>query len=639
MTDNRLKTALQYATAGIPVFPVREDKTPYINQWEQQATTDKTQIEKWFREICLGGCNFGAAIGRADIVVIDTDRHGKGDGEESLSALEAEGGFCFPETFTVHTPSGGVHRYYKASGYRSKNNLREALDVKSNGGYVVIAGSRTEKGEYTIYKGDLSTIADMPGEFLEKYGRRVTEKTKPGETVPGIEWDSPADIAKAREFLQTADPAIAGAGGYETTVKTIQYLGDLAISEEKALELLTEPDGWNDRSEPPWDVEDLQEKIASLYGGTRHKLLGCESMGYVAARLSESAPGTPPPFDFERFLNKAEYYLQMQNTELEYYIEGFLPVRYVTNLFYGSAGEGKTTVMYQMLQCIMTSTPFLGLKTQKRDARPLVVSMEEPGEDIANRLKAQQKGVSGDFGDLPIMNLFGQSVDFFTCESKTGKIACTQKWADFTEYVKKQGYNLVVIDNLGRLFPGDENNRVAVSTFGNILNQFCEEAKAQILIIAHNNKTGIYSGSSAWDAIARNRYSWERKGDRDEGFKCRLSVTKSNYIPKGAIAYARENACRLFEPISKAEYEAADKKDTVTNEYIEAVKAFFNKNGNNWAKFSDIVGEIDDSLKELNRNERLKMIQELCVMNILCSMEIKQRNGNPGLLYRLASGD
>ena len=646
MTDNRLETALQYAAVGIPVFPVNQNKTPCIKQWGQKATTDKEQIEKWYKETFIGGCNFGAAVGRADIVVIDTDHHStEQDGEYSLSAFLKEKEIKLPETFTVHTPSGGIHRYYKASGYRSKNKFLPAVDIKSNGGYVVIQGSSTDKGTYTLLNGSLSTIANLPEEFKNVYNEKVTPRTKQGETVPNIEWDSPADIAKAVEYLKTAPVAVEGDGGYSTTLMVIDQLGDFGISPEKTFELLTEEGGWNDKCDPPWDDAELLEKITSLYGRSRHNPLGCKSEAHLVSLFpdaatedtatEDTAPGTPPPFDFGLFLHNADYYLQMQNTELEYYIEGFLPVRYVTNLFYGSAGEGKTTVMYQMLQCIMTSTPFLGLKTQKRDARPLVVSMEEPGEDIANRLKDQQKGVSGNFGDLPIINLFGQSVDFFTYDSKTGKITGNSKWEDFTEYVKKWGYNLIVIDNLGRLFPGDENNRVAVSTFGNILNRFCEEAKAQILIIAHNNKTGTYSGSSAWDAIARNRYSWERKGDRDEGFKCRLSVTKSNYIPKGAAAYAEETANRLFTPISKAEYEAAAKKDVEFSDFTDAVEDIFKENSNTPLSITPLCNEIWEKIPGLKQGDIKGKISELVELGTLSKDIQKDTKGHKKDTYRL----
>ena len=41
--------ALRYAAAGLPIFPVRADKTPLTTHGVRDATTDVAKIEVWLR--------------------------------------------------------------------------------------------------------------------------------------------------------------------------------------------------------------------------------------------------------------------------------------------------------------------------------------------------------------------------------------------------------------------------------------------------------------------------------------------------------------------------------------------------------------------------------------------------------------
>ena len=54
----------------------------------KDASVDPEQIRAWWAE--RPDANIGIRTGKGSAVVVDVDRHGKGDGEESLAALEAE---------------------------------------------------------------------------------------------------------------------------------------------------------------------------------------------------------------------------------------------------------------------------------------------------------------------------------------------------------------------------------------------------------------------------------------------------------------------------------------------------------------------------------------------------------------------
>ena len=125
------------------VFPVRADsKAPAIKDWRNRSRPmwdwmDPTQENpQW-----LGHTRWGAPAGPENgWWVLDVDpRHG---GNESLISLaEAYGGL--PPTFTVRTPSGGLHFYWRwvAGCERITNTagkLGPGLDIRAEGGMVLV---------------------------------------------------------------------------------------------------------------------------------------------------------------------------------------------------------------------------------------------------------------------------------------------------------------------------------------------------------------------------------------------------------------------------------------------------------------------------------------------------------------------
>lgn len=103
-----------------------------------EASADDAVIERWHRT--APGINFGVCT--AGLIVLDVD----GDaGRASLSRLERQHG-PLPLTWRVATGSGGRHIYFSSPrgviARNSASKLAKGLDIRANGGYVVIPGSR-----------------------------------------------------------------------------------------------------------------------------------------------------------------------------------------------------------------------------------------------------------------------------------------------------------------------------------------------------------------------------------------------------------------------------------------------------------------------------------------------------------------
>src|SRR5581483_5053832 len=113
---NAYQVAQACAALGWRVLPVAVSpdggKRPALKNWPTLATADVGVLDEWEADGRFARCVAGVAIGAgSDLWVLDVDRHGA-DGFGALAALEAEHG-RLSATFTVRTPSGGRHVYWR----------------------------------------------------------------------------------------------------------------------------------------------------------------------------------------------------------------------------------------------------------------------------------------------------------------------------------------------------------------------------------------------------------------------------------------------------------------------------------------------------------------------------------------------
>ena len=160
-TSSPRDAALAYASAGIPVFPCRQDKRPLVSGGFKSATSDPAKVgEYWDRwPDALIGMPTGERSG-IFALDLDIDRDtGEHVGEASLAAAGlAE---VLDGAIEVRTPSGGRHFYFRHDGElrNSAGRLGRKIDVRGEGGYVCVPGS----GGYrwagrTIFERDVPSI-------------------------------------------------------------------------------------------------------------------------------------------------------------------------------------------------------------------------------------------------------------------------------------------------------------------------------------------------------------------------------------------------------------------------------------------------------------------------------------------------
>lgn len=291
--NNFLNSALQLASRGFHVFPLQPNsKLPALKGYPTRATTDEKQIREWWGK--RPQCNIGISTssfngGDSALIAVDIDNKGEKKGDDEILRLELEGRE-FPPTFTQRTPTGGKHLVYrcKRAVRQSAGAIAAGIDSRSQGGYIVGAGSALDGRVYTIESNFESNPEWTPDWLFQYHVDRESQPTTYPQHEPPTTIDTKRAQTRAAEWLTTAPLALQGASGDQTTFRVAAKLKDFGLSKEEACSLLAYPGGWNDRCSPPWDLAELAQKVRNAYAYGQHPI-------GVAAPETEFSKISPSP--------------------------------------------------------------------------------------------------------------------------------------------------------------------------------------------------------------------------------------------------------------------------------------------------------------------------------------------------------
>ncbi len=136
-----LEAALAYAEVGLPVFPVVSGgKAPLTPHGFRDATVNPATITAWWTR--WPKVNIAMPTGPWsgwDVLDIDVSP----DGSHGLAEVDDHEIRDLQQrrSHVVHTPSGGEHWYYPASGCGNGSIPGKHLDYRGHGGYVLVPPS------------------------------------------------------------------------------------------------------------------------------------------------------------------------------------------------------------------------------------------------------------------------------------------------------------------------------------------------------------------------------------------------------------------------------------------------------------------------------------------------------------------
>ena len=503
-------SAVHAAELGFPIFKLRPDAVkPPPEAFYAIATADPTRaFATWSDPITKEPLcdNIGVACDR--LLVVDVDVKNKKPGYQSLQTLIDDHGLdtC---TYTVSTPSGGRHLYYRLPvGARVRGSVGEILpgiDIRSWHNYVVAAGSSTLIGTYECI--DDKPVLLAP-DWLIRWAGAPRDGNGSGNghaVVPGIELDQVANVQRARDWLgNNAPEAIQGQGGDDATYKVAACVKDFGVSESVCLELML--DHWNEtKALPCWAPDELAVKVGNAYS------YGKSVVGVASAEA-----------EFEEVKKKRRFELVPinkvpQTTGSRYLIKNLIPDNGLV-LVWGARKSGKSFWTGDVMVHVALGRPYRGRKVKQG---PVVyVAMEGHG-GYGDRLAAmrEQYGIEA-----------GVHVPFYLLLTSMKLVADRKALVEeIRDQVREGGRPAsIVLDTLNRSISGSESSDEDMSEYIAAADALWNAFKCVVIIVHHSGWDQTRPrGHTALGGAVEAQIAVARVGDRSSGkFDATLELMK-----------------------------------------------------------------------------------------------------------------
>ena len=233
----------------------------------------------------------------------------------------------------------------------------------------------------------------------------------------------------------------------------------------------------------------------------------------------------------------------------DWVIDHWVGMGHVT-LLAGRGGIGKSILAQQMASAIALGVDFV--EAVQKPSTVLYWPAEDDHDEHWRRhcAIADVAGVelSAFDGFLHMVPLADAECSLFDVASR-GEMVRTSILEELREQIGDYHADLVVLDNIARLFGGSENDRHHVTSFMASLNYAAASTKAAVLLLGHIAKSlnSEFAGSSAWENAARARL-WltdqppdkPREAGDDEEPKQDL-----RYLAKRKVNYTHQDLCVL----------------------------------------------------------------------------------------------
>ena len=455
--------ALAHARDGWAVFPLRPNaKTPLTPNGFKDATRDEAQIRAWWTrhsDANIGGAT-GAISGR---FVVDEDGP---EGKEAFAAL-SDGRDAATRTVTTGRAEGGRHSIYVHPGSKvTSRPIASKVDVKGDGGYVVLPGSIHPSGAQYRVERD-APVANAPVWLLavvqgQMKKESVTERSTDGWLAKLIA--EPVRVGEANnrltQIIGRLARMVALNGGDLDMLRTLAY----GINER----FVERPDdgGWlDDCCARMWKKETDKGAIATVDPAAAFQLLTWEALDDL----------TPP----------------------EWLVDDVLPTDAFV-LLWGEWGAGKTFLALDLALSVATGKPWHG-KTVKQGPAVYVAGEGVRGLNLRRVAWAAKHNADETVPDFYVLPSLLPMLD----------AAQVNLFADQIEATVGRSPALLVIDTLARCTPGgDENAQVDMNKFvGSVDAVRRRFPEAAVLVLHHPSRAGHLRGSTvlpgAADAILK----------------------------------------------------------------------------------------------------------------------------------------
>lgn len=532
-----------YAQAGIPVFPCWPGtKKPMTASGFHDATDNLTQIDMWW-----------TATPDANIAFTP---HSVGWGIVDIDSPEAEIEFGIaskddPETWVVRTPRGGLHLYYQGelpTSVARRVIPGQKIDTRGRGSYALLPPSRTEHGTYeAVTTCDVAPLpAWISAAIAETAGGPALHVNVP------VDLDQPANVARAKEYLERAEPAIEGQGGNERTFVVACAMRDMGISEELAAEIM-EP--WNDRCLPPWLPDELAEVIANAYHYAQNDP-GVHALGSTIAETFGTALAALPK---EPLQKRSRFYPedeteQEDGAEPTWVIPSLLPDS-ASVMLYGPTQSYKSFLALDLALSIAANSPtFAGAPLRHG---PVFYAALEGRTDLKKKRRRAWK-LARQVDAVPAFYVMPAPM-----------VVLAEEVAEFKQQIRARlaGRSCagIVLDTLAKAMVGlNENDAKDAGQFIMFVDDLKETFGCPVMVLHHTGKDeakarGSSSFHAGFDTVIKVTANRDTRMLTVEVEKHKDAVEPEPWYLEGkAVAQSL-----VFQPVSKAEHAAATQAESL----------------------------------------------------------------------------
>lgn len=221
-------------------------------------------------------------------------------------------------------------------------------------------------------------------------------------------------------------------------------------------------------------------------------------------------------------------------------VDGLIPSGAVTMLG-GDGGLGKSLLTMQLLTSAAARRPWLGMDVAP--CKSFGVFCEDETDELHRRMADIVEAYGLDFGDLEDMQMVsrvGMPNELWKVDKFGKPNGESEFYAQILSEARAFGAQLIVLDGLHDLFPGNENSRPEARRFVNMLRRIALETDGAVVLCAHPSLSGLNSGtgtagSTAWNNAVRSRiYLAKPREEENADPDIRvLKSMKSNYGKTG----------------------------------------------------------------------------------------------------------
>jgi len=231
-----------------------------IGSWSEYSNRlpSKREAGVWFSSL---DCNIGTVTGLVSgIAVVDVD------GEKGLASLEK---LNLDRTLMAKTGGGGYHMFYSLSKpTRTRTQVFEGIDIRGDGGYVILAPSLHRSGRRYEWLDPIYDLAPFDSDLFDRVGVPTNGN--------GNGWNQELLQGVSEGSRSTSAAKLAG-----------RYFAMGLNAEEVWILMVT----WNERNDPPLIRSDLRRTVEGIK--RRHEEVTApiqiKTLGQIRDLLSKGA--------------------------------------------------------------------------------------------------------------------------------------------------------------------------------------------------------------------------------------------------------------------------------------------------------------------------------------------------------------